>query len=83
PRDSIHFTTRFVGPLTVARSGEWLKLDFPAWGTESVTPPSLLLEALGITEYKDMRVGRDYMVVLDNQQQVDALHPNIHAMIPL
>ncbi|MBD5742297.1 PhzF family phenazine biosynthesis isomerase, partial [Citrobacter freundii] len=29
PDTKIHFATRFVGPLTVTRSGEWLTLDFP------------------------------------------------------
>lgn len=29
PDTTIHFETRFVGPLTVTRSGEWLTLDFP------------------------------------------------------
>jgi len=83
PGEIVHFDTRFVGPLTVERSGEWLTLDFPAWKTEPVTPPSLLLDALGITEYKEVRVARDYMVVLDNPQQVEALRPDINAMLPL
>lgn len=83
PDATIHFDTRFVGPLTVTRSGEWLTLDFPAWETEAVAPPSLLLEALGITEYKEARVARDYLIVLENQQQVEALCPDINAMIPL
>lgn len=72
-----------MGPLTVTRSGAWLTLDFPAWQSESAMPPTLLLETLGITEYKEMRVARDYMVVLENQQQVEAVRPNIHAMLPL
>ena len=83
PDTKIHFATRFVGPLTVTRCGEWLTLDFPAWQSESAMPPALLLETLGITEYKEVRVARDYMVVLENQQQVEAVRPNIHAMIPL
>lgn len=83
PGEILHFDTRFVGPLTVERSGEWLTLDFPAWKTEPVTPPSLLLDALGITECKEVRVARDYMVVLDNPQQVEALRPDINAMLPL
>ena len=83
PGETIHFDTRFVGPLTVTRYCEWLTLDFPAWKTEPVTPPSLLLEALGITEYIEVRVARDYMVVLENQQQVEAVRPDINAMLPL
>ena len=31
PDTKIQFSTRFVGPLTVTRCGEWLTLDFPAW----------------------------------------------------
>lgn len=83
PDTTIHFDTRFVGPLTVTRNGDWLTLNFPAWDTEPVIAPPLLLETLGITECKEVRVARDYMVVMENQQQVAAICPNIHAMIPL
>mgnify|MGYP003365647199 CR=1 FL=1 len=83
PDTRIHFDTRFVGPLSVTRNGEWLSLDFPAWKTEPVSPPPLLLETLGITECKEVRVARDYMVVLENAQQVATVRPDINAMIPL
>lgn len=83
PDTTIHFDTRFVGPLTVTRNGEWLTLDFPAWETEPVKPLPLLLDALGISECKEMRVARDYMVVMESQQQVEAVRPDIHAMLPL
>ncbi|HHA2299763.1 TPA: PhzF family phenazine biosynthesis protein [Enterobacter asburiae] len=84
PHTEITFTTRFVGELTVKRSGDWLTLNFPAWSTEVVeNPPALLFSALGITAAKEVRVGRDYMVVLESQQQVEALTPDIGAMLPL
>ncbi|MEL4013655.1 PhzF family phenazine biosynthesis protein [Dryocola clanedunensis] len=83
PDAVIHFDTRFVGPLTVTRNGEWLTMDFPAWATEPVMPLPLLLETLGISECKEVRVARDYMVVLENQQQVEAVKADINAMIPL
>lgn len=84
PDPLIHFDTRFVGPLTVARSGEWLTLNLPAWSSEPVseTPP-LLLEALGLSDCQEVRVGRDYMVVLETQRQVEAVRPDINAMLPL
>jgi hypothetical protein len=40
-------------------------------------PPALLFSALGISSAKEVRVGRDYMVVLENQQQVEAITPDI------
>ena len=84
PHTEITFTTRFVGELTVKRSGDWLTLNFPAWSTEVVeNPPALLFSALGIPDAKEVRVGRDYLVVLESQQQVEALTPEIGAMIPL
>lgn len=83
PRTTVHFDTRFVGPLAVTRDGEWLTLDFPAWETEPVMPLPLLLEALGITECEEVRVARDYMVVLKSQRQVEAIKPDTNAMIPL
>ncbi|VYU80750.1 PhzF family phenazine biosynthesis isomerase [Metakosakonia massiliensis] len=84
PDATIHFATRFVGPLTVTRNGDWLTLDFPAWQTQAVdNPPPLLLKALGITGAREIRAARDYLVVLENQQQVEAVTPDIAAMIPL
>ncbi|MCT4703818.1 PhzF family phenazine biosynthesis protein [Enterobacteriaceae bacterium H20N1] len=83
PQTTIHFSTRFVGPLSVTRNGEWLTLDFPAWDSEPVMPLPLLLETLGIGECKEVRVARDYMVVLESQQQVEAVRADINAMIPL
>ncbi|WBU47337.1 PhzF family phenazine biosynthesis protein [Kosakonia pseudosacchari] len=84
PDTEILFTTRFVGDLRVSRNGDWLTLDFPAWATETVSqPPALLMKALGIERAKEVRVARDYLVVLENQAQVEALTPDIAAMKPL
>lgn len=84
PETEIAFTTRFVGPLRVSRNGDWLTLDFPAWQTQPVdTPPPALFSALGIDHAVEVRAGRDYLVVLQDQQQVEALQPDIAAIMPL
>ena len=84
PHNTINFTTRFVGPLSVSREGEWLTLDFPVWLSEPVQqPPALLTECLGITGYREVRAARDYLVVLENQQQVEAIRPDTFAMLSL
>ncbi len=84
PATEILFSTRFVGDLKVSRNGGWLTLDFPAWSSDAVdNPPALLFSALGIPASSAVRVGRDYMVVLENQQQVESLTPAIEALKPL
>lgn len=84
PATEILFSTRFVGDLKVSRNGDWLTLDLPAWSSDAVdNPPELLFSALGIPASSAVRVGRDYMVVLENQQQVESLTPAIEALKPL
>lgn len=81
PATEILFATRFVGPLTVSRSGDWLTLDFPAWSTEPVgRVPAQLYSSLGIDRAREVRAGRDYLVVLESQAQVAALTPDIAGM---
>lgn len=83
PEATIRFSTRFAGELKVMRSGEWLTLDFPACQTQPVMPLPQLLETLGISECQEVRLGRNYVVVLENQQQVEAITPDFSAMLSL
>ena len=78
PHTEITFTTRFVGELTVQRSGDWLTLDFPAWSTTPVdNPPADLLAGLGLESAVEVREGRDYLVVLADRQQVEAVQTDM------
>ncbi|ELY2508614.1 PhzF family phenazine biosynthesis protein [Cronobacter sakazakii] len=83
PHSEIRFSTRFVGELTVTRRGDWLTLNFPAWQAQPVDAPALLLSALGIDGAVSVAAYRDYLVELQTQAQVEALTPDIHALIPL
>lgn len=83
PDTEIRFSTRFVGELSVRRSGDWLTLNFPAWQAKPVAPPPLLLSTLGIVDAREILAARDYLVVLDSQRQIEALTPDIHGMLPL
>ncbi|HCD5423708.1 TPA: PhzF family phenazine biosynthesis protein [Klebsiella aerogenes] len=78
PSATIVFSTRFVGELRVTRSGDWLTLDFPAWQTTPVhdVPPALFA-GLGIDDALEVREGRDYLVVLRDRAQVEAVRPNM------
>ncbi|HDT6544693.1 TPA: PhzF family phenazine biosynthesis protein [Kluyvera ascorbata] len=81
PDERVHFET-LSGRLTVTRRGEWLTLDFPISATEEALPPEEMLRALGIGEYRHARKGRAWLIELENRQQVEALQPDIGAMIP-
>jgi len=81
PDTEILFATRFAGPLSVSRNGDWLTLNFPAWSSEPVArPPAPLFESLGIESAREVRVGRDYLVVLESQAQVAAIQPDMATM---
>ncbi|SQC84547.1 phenazine biosynthesis protein PhzF [Klebsiella pneumoniae] len=78
PSATILFSTRFVGELRVTRNGDWLTLDFPAWSTSPVeNPPADLLTGLGLESAVEVREGRDYLVVLADRQQVEAVRPDM------
>ncbi len=59
--ETIRFSTRFVGELTVTRSDAGLTLDFPAWQAEPVTQLALLLRCLGIDDAVEVRAARDFI----------------------
>lgn len=81
PSSTIVFSTRFVGELRVTRSGDWLTLDFPAWATTAVEqPPAELLAGLGLSDAVEVRVARDYLVVLADRQQVEAVRPDMQLL---
>lgn len=62
----------------MTRNGDWLTLDFPAWQTTPViAPPPELLAGLGLDKAVEIREGRDYLVILENRQQVEAVRPNM------
>ncbi len=61
-RERVVFASR-SGPLTVARDGDRLVMDFPAWANRPVDPPAALLTALGGDPEAVVATDRDYMVV--------------------
>ena len=78
PKDRISFESR-SGELIVCKEGDWLILDFPkdTLHKQLLSPPALL-EALGETVPVEILRGKtDFMVVLENEQQVRDLQPDV------
>ena len=70
------FQTR-SGLLTAAQVEDGIQLDFPAKALQAITPPSGLLEALGIQS--SPYVGQndmDYLVEVESEQAVRSLAPD-------
>jgi PhzF family phenazine biosynthesis protein len=77
--DSVTFETRFRGPLTVRREGQFLTMDFPAMPLKpGAIVPARLVEALGLqSQPAEVLEGNDaYILVVDLVETVRSLRPN-------
>lgn len=77
-QEQIHFDSR-SGVLTVRQEEDWLILDFPVdtLHKQLVSPPALL-EALGdVVPVEIIRGKTDFMAVLENEEQVRNLNPDV------
>lgn len=77
----VRFHTR-SGMLTVAQVPDGFEMDFPARPPQPCETPAALLPALGLKAALVMK-SRDYLVVVDQAEQVRALVPDIAALARL
>ena len=77
----VRFHTR-SGLLTVAQEQDGFEMDFPARPPQPCETPVGLLPALGLKAALVMK-SRDYLVVVDQAEQVRALSPDIAALARL
>ncbi|GHO83254.1 PhzF family phenazine biosynthesis protein [Dictyobacter formicarum] len=76
PDAEARFST-LSGILTARRNAEWIELNFPADPPQPTTPPAALLDALGVPATA-VEMGKfDYIVEVENEQQVRGLTPNL------
>ncbi len=73
------FKTRFSGPLTVCRDGDFLSMNFPAtFPRICADPPPALARGLGSAAVPQciLEAGRKYIVVYDSGQTVRNVRPD-------
>jgi len=70
------------GMLTVTHNRDGFEMDFPAMPPQPCETPFGLLSALGLKAALVMK-SRDYLVVVDQAEQVRALSPDIAALAKL
>jgi PhzF family phenazine biosynthesis protein len=77
PTDAaIQFQTRCAGALTCTRNQGRIELDFPATPAEPASPPSGLVEALGVAPKFVGKTRFDYIVLVDSEQTLRSVAPN-------
>ena len=64
------------GPLTVAREGDLLCMDFPSQPAEPCPPPREIVESLGVDPVEVLR-SEDYIAVLAGEDDVADLKPDM------
>jgi len=77
PEDTVQFQTRHSGCLVVTRRDDVYEMDFPARPVHDIDPPPGLREALGIKDGRVYGSAEDLMVVLDSEESVRNLAPDM------
>lgn len=80
PSDTVTFQTRRSGPLTVSRRPDLLVMDFPALPPHPCPMPPGLPEALGARVESIFDSEEDHLAVLETEDQVRNLKPDIAAL---
>ena len=75
----IEFHTK-SGVLTCSQQGDCIELDFPAASLESAESSEELAEALGVTPSFVGQSGFDQLVLVESEQVVRALRPDVALM---
>jgi PhzF family phenazine biosynthesis protein len=81
-RNEVTFQTQQAGPLTVARDGDLLALDFPARPPSPCAMPDGLAAALGRVPAAVL-AARDYLAVYGSADEIQALTPDLAAIARL
>src|SRR5688572_1660975 len=77
---SITFKSK-SGPLYISRSEDLIHLDFPSWKPERVSDyPAAIVQSLGNPEVVGVYKHRDYLVELNDEEDVKKCRPDFTLM---
>ncbi|HVN18520.1 MAG TPA: PhzF family phenazine biosynthesis protein [Dongiaceae bacterium] len=86
-KDSVCFTTKYSGMLTVRKDGEYLLMDFPALIPRPCTAPPALEQALGLPQNAKvsdvLEADETYYVVVQSPDAVRSLCPDFSQLATL
>jgi PhzF family phenazine biosynthesis protein len=82
-KDTILFDTRHSGPLTVARKGDLLEMDFPSRPPAACEQSDTLSRALGEAPQQVYKSDEDLMAVFDSETTVAGMQPDVALLAQL
>jgi len=74
----VHFQT-LSGLLVVVRKDDFLEMDFPSYELKKVDVTEAMVEAIGVRPL-DVYLGRDLLCVLESEEKVRNLNPNMEKL---
>ncbi len=81
PGDAVRFRTRRSGELVVNKGRDGLlEMDFPARPAHAITPPAGIADALRATPRDILGSAEDLLVVLEGEQAVRDVSPDLTAL---
>ncbi len=82
-QESVSFDSK-SGPLSVAKSGDKLELDFPAQPPTEITPPDALLKGLNLDVLHCLCLANeDYIVIVEDSARLRDITPDLQALSTL
>lgn len=81
-KEIINFKTVKSGILKAEKKDGVIRLDFPGYDMEKITPPKPLLDGLGNALQEVLR-GRDYFAVYNTEKEILALEPDFRELAKL
>ncbi|MFY9908247.1 MAG: PhzF family phenazine biosynthesis protein [Candidatus Sulfotelmatobacter sp.] len=79
--DSVRFTTRFSGMLSVCRDGDRLAMDFPSippWACANT--PAELVEGLGKAPDSVLQIEDNYFAIYDSPKDIRDIRPDLRLL---
>lgn len=78
--NEIVFHSKYSGILKVRKEGAYLTLDFPAQPIKKTIPPDRLLESMGKEPQEIYKGKTDYLLVYENEHEVQSLTPDFNVL---
>ena len=80
PTDTIELVSKYSGKLSVTKENDLLTLDFPKDTIDEIDPPEAIVKAFDKAPLKVYKGKTDYMLLYEDQNDVEESNPNYHML---